>query len=66
MQKQRAEKSQDAVEQMNVQLMERDAHIAELRAQGEDMRALLDKVTKEKAQVIGDNNAVKMLAPLLF
>ena len=42
--------------------MERDAHLADLRAQNDDMRSLLDKVSKEKAQIISEHSALKTLA----
>ncbi len=61
-QKQRATRSEDAVGQLNAQLLERDALCADLRAQTDDMRSLLDKITKEKAQIISENSALKTLA----
>ena len=61
-QKQRATKSEDAVGHLNAQLMERDAHLADIRAQNDDMRSLLDKISKEKAQIISENSALKTLA----
>ena len=58
--KQRAARSEDALEQLNVQLLERDAHIAELRSDLENNQAHCDKINQEKAQVHGENTSLKM------
>ena len=57
-QKQRASRSEDAVEQMNAQLLERDAQNTEIRTQLDDIHAHYDKLTKEKAQVLAENSAL--------
>lgn len=58
-QKQRAEKSQDALEKMSVQLMERDAQLEDLRSQLELMGPRYDKMSKEKSQLLAENSALK-------
>lgn len=59
MQKQRAEKSQDAMEKMGVQLMEREAQLEDLRSQLELMGPRYDKISKEKSQLLAENSALK-------
>ena len=59
-QKQRATKSEDAVEHLNVQLLEREAQLAEQRTETSALRAMLDKTTKEKSQIQAENSALKM------
>lgn len=59
MQKQRAEKSQDAMEKMGVQLMEREAQLEDLRSQLELMGPRYDKMSKEKSQLLAENSALK-------
>lgn len=59
MQKQRASRSEDAVEQMRAQIMDRDNYIAELRAQLEDNRLHHEKLNKEKAQAISEATALQ-------
>ena len=54
MQKDRALKSEDAVEQLRAQLMERDALLAEMRNELENTRSVCDKISKEKSQAIGE------------
>ncbi len=48
--------------QLNAQLMERDVLIADIRAQNDDAKSLLDKTCKEKAEIAAENSALKMLA----
>ena len=58
-QKQRATKSQDALEQLTSQLLEKDAQFEELRSQLEDLHPRYDKVCKEKSQILAENSALK-------
>ena len=58
-QKQRASRSEDALEQLTAQLLERDTHIAELRSDLDNNRSVFDKVNKEKAQLQGENIGLK-------
>lgn len=58
-QKQRATKSQDALEQLNSQLLDKDAHLEELRSQLEQIHPRYDKVCKEKSQILAENSALK-------
>ncbi|XP_063422145.1 outer dense fiber protein 2-like isoform X3 [Mytilus trossulus] len=58
-QKQRATKSHDALEQLNSQLLEKDAHHEELRSQLEQIHPRYDKVCKEKSQILAENSALK-------
>lgn len=58
-QKQRAEKSQDALEKISVQLMEREAQLEDLRSQLELMGPRYDKMSKEKSQLLAENSALK-------
>ena len=58
-QKQRASRSEDAVEHLNAQLMERDTHIADINTQLSDLQAHYDKLGKEKAQTITEHNTLK-------
>ena len=58
-QKQRAARSEDAVEQLNAQLLERDSQIAEYRTDSDNIRLLADKLAKEKAQIQAENSALQ-------
>ncbi|XP_052092017.1 outer dense fiber protein 2-like isoform X5 [Mytilus californianus] len=58
-QKQRATKSHDALEQLSSQLLEKDAHVEELRSQLEQIHPRYDKVCKEKSQILAENSALK-------
>lgn len=58
-QKNRAAKSEDAVEHLNAQLMERDAVIAEQRSELDTLRARCDKLCREKAQCVAENAGLK-------
>ena len=59
-QKQRAARSEDAVEQLNSQLLEHETQYAELRSDMDGMQARLDKIVKEKSQVMAENAGLKM------
>jgi len=58
-QKNRATKSEDAVEHLNAQLMERDAIMAEQRSELDTLRARCDKLCREKAQSLAENVGLK-------
>lgn len=57
-QKQRATRSEDALESLNVQIMERDNFITELRADLESTRSNVEKLNKEKIQSCTENSAL--------
>ena len=59
-QKQRANKSEDAVGQLQVHLDEREQRINDFNADMETLRSRVDKVAKEKAQSMAENSALKM------
>lgn len=59
-QKQRALRSEDVVEQLNAQLMERDNALADLEARNEEVRAMLVKTDKEKIQADAENSGLKI------
>ncbi|XP_013420317.1 outer dense fiber protein 2 [Lingula anatina] len=58
-QKQRAARSEDTVQQINSQLLEKEAQAADLEAQLENIRSRVEKLSKEKSQVMGENSALK-------
>ena len=58
-QKQRASRSEDALEQLQAQLLEKDQKLAEVGSDTEGIRSRLDKITKEKAQAQAENVALK-------
>ena len=58
-QKQRAAKSEDAVEQLNVQLLDREASVAEMRTDLGALHSRVDKLSKEKSQAQAENSALK-------
>ena len=57
-QKQRATRSEDALESLNVQIMERDNFITELRADLENTRSNVEKLNKEKIQCCTENSTL--------
>ena len=59
-QKQRAAKSEDALEHLNVQLLERETALAELHSISDGSRARHDKLSREKSQLQAENSALKM------
>ena len=56
----RASKSEDALEQLNVQLMERDASLREQHSEVEALHTHNSKLNKEKAQAVAELSALKM------
>ena len=58
-QKHRAAHSEEAVEQANLKLMERDAMMADMRSQIDGLMTCLDKISKEKSQALAENSAFK-------
>ena len=56
----RATKSEDALEQAKLQLMERDTVNLEQRAELESLRSQLSKLGREKAQADAELSAHKM------
>jgi hypothetical protein len=59
-QKTRATKSQDELEQMHVQILDREAVIAEQRVELDASRAQLVKLGREKAQTDAELSALRM------
>ena len=59
-QKLRATKSEDALEQAKLQLMERDTVNSEQRAEVESLRSQLSKLGREKAQADAELSAHEM------
>ncbi|XP_060071195.1 outer dense fiber protein 2-like isoform X2 [Ylistrum balloti] len=57
-QKQRAMRSEDALEQLNTQLMERESQLEDLRTQLDQMGPRYDKLSKEKSQILAENSAL--------
>ncbi|XP_033732393.1 outer dense fiber protein 2-like isoform X7 [Pecten maximus] len=57
-QKQRALRSEDALEQLNTQLMERESQLEDLRTQLDQMGPRYDKLSKEKSQILAENSAL--------
>ena len=57
-QKQRATKSEDALENVSVQLLEKDNIMTELKSEAENYRARCEKLNKEKLQ--GDSEMLSM------
>ncbi|KAL5012471.1 hypothetical protein ScPMuIL_011022 [Solemya velum] len=57
-QKQRAARSEDAVEQLSSQLLERDTLTEELRSRLDQSLAAFDKVAKERSQFEAENSAL--------
>lgn len=59
MQKQRAAKSEDAVEQLNAQLLDRETSVAEMRTDLGTIHSRMDKLSKEKSRALAENSALK-------
>ena len=57
-QKQRATRSEDALETLNAQILERDQFIEELRSEMENTGSQCDKIAKEKSQMQAENSAL--------
>ncbi|XP_021362358.1 outer dense fiber protein 2-like isoform X2 [Mizuhopecten yessoensis] len=57
-QKQRATRSEDALEQLNIQMMERDSQLEDMRTQLDQMGPRYDKLSKEKSQLLAENSAL--------
>ncbi|XP_064649329.1 outer dense fiber protein 2-like isoform X5 [Lineus longissimus] len=58
-QKQRATRSEDAIEQLNAQLLERETNLAEVQTQADQMKSRMDKLQKEKSQALAENGALR-------
>ena len=58
-QKQRAMRGEDSIEQLNAQLLEKETFNADLQKKLDDMQIHADKVSKEKSQVIAENTALQ-------
>lgn len=56
----RASKSEDALEEARLHLLERDAILAEQQSDIELMRSQLSKLSKERSQALAELSACKM------
>ncbi|XP_071097458.1 outer dense fiber protein 2-like isoform X4 [Haliotis cracherodii] len=58
-QKQRAERSEDALDCLNAQLMERETQVADLKSDLDHVTINIEKISKERAQAQAENTALK-------
>ncbi|XP_067661876.1 outer dense fiber protein 2-like isoform X2 [Haliotis asinina] len=58
-QKQRAERSEDALDCLNAQLMERETQVADLKSELDHVTINIEKLSKERAQAQAENAALK-------
>nr|XP_054769578.1 outer dense fiber protein 2-like [Lytechinus pictus] len=58
-QKDRASRSEDAVEKLQLHVMETEAKLAEMGSQLDEWKGLSNKVTREKTQLESDNSSMK-------
>lgn len=59
-QKQRASRTEDALEQIKVQLLERENQLADLEASTAQIRARCEKHNKEKTQLLSENTKLQL------
>ena len=57
-QKERATRSEDAVEKLNSQLLEAETELAETRLAMDQLKSKHEKLGREKGQIEGDNTAL--------
>lgn len=60
LQKMRASKSEDALEQVKLQLMEREVITSEQQSELDMMHSQMSKLSKERSQAVAELSACKM------